>query len=119
MKAEKPMSRLGQRGLPVLLLAWLIAGSPAQATTLRCGPALVAEGDTMAHISATCGPPLASASEGPALRPNGVPRWNAARISVWVYGPNGGAYQYLRFIDERLVEIDLRRQPPAAPLLPW
>lgn len=73
----------------------------------------------MARISATCGPPLASASEGPALRPNGVPRWNAARISVWVYGPNGGAYQYLRFIDERLVEIDLRRQPPAAPLLPW
>lgn len=119
MKTEKPMNRLGQRGLPVLLLSWLIAGSPAQATTLRCGPALVAEGDSMTRVSATCGAPLASASEGPALRSNGVPRRHAARISVWVYGPNGGAYQYLRFVDDRLVEIDLRRQPPDGPLLPW
>ncbi|WP_263262625.1 DUF2845 domain-containing protein [Pseudomonas sp. RIT-PI-S] len=104
-------------------LAWLaltlIMGASGAHATLRCGTGLVAEGDLMADITARCGAPIASASEGPALQPNGMPRLNAARISVWVYGPNGGGYQYLRFVDERLVEIELRRRPPNGPLLPW
>ncbi|MCF5466150.1 DUF2845 domain-containing protein [Pseudomonas syringae] len=83
--------------------------SPANAT-MRCGTALISEGDSKSTVLAKCGPPSRKSSEGPARRPNGVPRLNAATITVFVYGPNGGSYQYLRFIDEKLIEIDMRRE---------
>lgn len=33
----------------------------------------------------------------------------SATIEHWVYGPHNGMYQYLRFIDGRLVEIRSKR----------
>ncbi|KPW26505.1 hypothetical protein ALO83_102568 [Pseudomonas cannabina pv. alisalensis] len=78
--------------------------------TMRCGTALISEGDSMATVLDRCGPPPKKSSEGPARRANGVPRLNAATITVFVYGPDGGSYQYLRFIDEKLVEIDMKRE---------
>jgi hypothetical protein len=78
--------------------------------TMRCGRALINNGDSMQTVMEKCGEPFRKSSEGPARRPNGVPRLNAAVISIWVYGPNGGAYQYLRFIDEKLVAIDFKRE---------
>lgn len=78
--------------------------------TMRCGTALISQGDSMTTVLKKCGPPLRKSSEGPAKRPNGVPRLNAATITVLVYGPNGGSYQYLRFIDDKLTEIDMKRE---------
>lgn len=95
--------------LTCALVFLLFFAGNAQAT-MRCGTALISEGDTMSTVLDKCGAPLRRSSEGPAKRVNGVPKLNAAKISVFVYGPNGGAYQYLRFIDEKLVEIDLRRE---------
>ncbi len=54
-----------------------------------------------------CGQPLSRIVNEPALRNNGVPKLNAARTEFWVYGPSGGVYRHLRFIDGKLVEIRL------------
>ncbi|KPZ00978.1 hypothetical protein ALO43_200200 [Pseudomonas tremae] len=78
--------------------------------TMRCGTSLISEGDSISTVLEKCGQPLRKSSEGPAKRPNGVPRLNAATITIFVYGPNGGSYQYLRFIDDKLIEIDMRRE---------
>ncbi|GAB0062717.1 hypothetical protein B1F73_25345 [Pseudomonas syringae] len=78
--------------------------------TMRCGTSLISEGDSMSTVLEKCGPPLRKSSEGPARRPNGVPKLNAATITIFVYGPNGGSYQYLRFIDDKLIEIDMKRE---------
>lgn len=80
------------------------------AGTLRCGSALISIGDLTEHVRGKCGPPGREQSEGPALRNNGVPKLNAAKISTWIYGPRNGAYQYLRFIDDKLVAVEIRRQ---------
>jgi hypothetical protein len=92
----------------VVLLIPFVSGQANAAT--RCGTGLINNGDSMQTVMETCGAPLRKNSEGPARRNNGVPRLNAAVISIWVYGPNGGAYQYLRFIDEKLVEVKMRRE---------
>ena len=105
---------------PVLAAAVLLLSAQAQAGSLRCGTSLVSEGMLIGQVLETCGPPAREASQGPASRPshyNGY--WNSAQISIWVYGPDGGAYQYLRFVDARLVEIEMRRQAPGASLFPW
>lgn len=102
-----------------LTLALLAIGPLAHAGSLRCGTAIVSEQADMHEVLAKCGPPTRQASQGPAPRPNAYVPWNAAQISIWVYGPDNGAYQYLRFVDERLVEIEMRREPPGERLFPW
>lgn len=72
----------------------------------------------MAVIESQCGLPDMAESQGPAMRNNGVPKKGAAKISIWVYGPNSGAYRFLRFIDENLVEIQFRRTAPGETLFP-
>ncbi|HEY0288331.1 MAG TPA: DUF2845 domain-containing protein [Pseudomonas sp.] len=90
----------------VPLLMWTCAVS----ATMRCGTSLIAEGDGMDAVREKCGAPDRQTSEGPALRSNGVPRLNAAKISIWVYGPHNGAYQYLRFIDDKLTSMETKRE---------
>lgn len=90
----------------MLVLGWIC---PAEAT-MRCGSALISIGDLAADVRYKCGSPSRENSEGPALKNNGVPKLNSARISTWVYGPRNGAYHYLRFIDEKLIDIQMRRK---------
>lgn len=80
----------------------------AQAT-MRCGTSVISAGDTKQTVFEKCGSPIKQSSEGPARWPNGVPRRNAAEITIFIYGPNGGAYQHLRFIDDKLIDINLKR----------
>ena len=77
--------------------------------TMRCGTALVSLGDTVAVVLEKCGPPDSRVDEEPVARVNGVPRQNAVKVSVWVYGPRNGAYQHLKFIEDKLVTINTRR----------
>lgn len=82
---------------------------PAVAS-MRCGTHLVDEGDSVEQVLERCGQPLSRIVNEPALRNNGVPKLNAARTEFWVYGPSGGVYRHLRFIDGKLVEIRLERK---------
>ena len=90
-------------GLSVLLFA-----SAADAT-MRCGTALVSLGDTADVVRQKCGAPDSSVDQMPALRSNGVPKLGTAKVSLWVYGPRNGANQHLRFIEDKLVDIETKR----------
>lgn len=85
----------------------------------RCGTKLVNPGDKLADVLKSCGSPVAQASDGPVIRNNGVPRKGSQKADVVVYGPNGGAYQYMLFINDELVRVDLRREAPAGNILRW
>lgn len=95
---------------------WLCAGlaallfSGSACATMRCGTALINLGDTVSEVRDKCGPPDSADEEMPALRSNGVPQLNAAKITHWVYGPRNGASQHLRFVEDKLVSIDMRRE---------
>ena len=100
-----------------MAMAVLVFSLQAQAGSMRCGTALVSEDIPMAEVLEKCGPPVRQDSQGPVARPrNNNGYWNSAKISIWVYGPDGGAYQYLRFVDERLVNIEMSREAPGASL---
>ncbi|UFH47994.1 DUF2845 domain-containing protein [Pseudomonas sp. KNUC1026] len=74
--------------------------------TFRCGTSIVSAEARMGEVLQKCGPPRYKYVEEPA------PVYGAVRVSIWVYGPNGGAWQYLRFIEDKLVEQRTERKPP-------
>ncbi|MFJ3483885.1 DUF2845 domain-containing protein [Pseudomonas sp. NPDC090202] len=94
---------------------WLLAGLVAlsfagsASATMRCGTALISVGDSASVVREKCGPPDSAVDEMPAVRSNGVPQLNAAKITHWVYGPRNGASQHLRFVEDKLVSIEMRR----------
>ncbi|GAC1036631.1 DUF2845 domain-containing protein [Pseudomonas sp. No.117] len=92
-----------------LLLIPLLLPLLAQAS-LRCGQSLVEEGDSVEQVLAACGAPAERKVIPPALRNNGVPKFNAAETQFWTYGPANGATRQLRFVDGKLVEIRVERQ---------
>lgn len=77
--------------------------------TMRCGTALISLGDTASVVREKCGAPDKSEEQDPAARVNRVPRLNAVKVSFWIYGPRNGAFQHLKFIEDKLVAIDTRR----------
>ncbi|MBD1597205.1 DUF2845 domain-containing protein [Pseudomonas typographi] len=102
----------------VMATALMAVALPAHAS-MRCGTRLINGGDRLAEVIQVCGSPVAQASQGPAHKGNGSPRRGAQKTDVLVYGPNGGAYQYLLFVNEELIRVDLRRQAPTGDLLRW
>ncbi|TBU93466.1 DUF2845 domain-containing protein [Phytopseudomonas dryadis] len=90
------------------MLLLLLISTPSLAS-MRCGTALVTLDDTLEQVQEKCGDPEQRRINPPALRPNGVPRFNAAEVQHWVYGPHNGAYRHLRFIDGKLVDIRTER----------
>lgn len=96
------------RTLIFLGLAILLFANTAEAT-MRCGTALISLGDTADVVRQKCGAPESSVDQMPALRSNGVPKLGTAKVSLWVYGPRNGAKQHLRFIEDKLVEIETKR----------
>ena len=82
-----------------------------------CGTKLVNPGDKLDDVLQSCGSPLAQASDGPVIRNNGVPRKGSQKTDVIVYGPNGGAYQYMLFINDELIRVDVRREAPSGNIL--
>ena len=96
------------RTLIFLGLAGLLFAGTADAT-MRCGTALISLGDTADVVRQKCGAPESSVDQMPALRSNWVPKLGTAKVSLWVYGPRNGAKQHLRFIEDKLVEIETKR----------
>ncbi|WP_281687375.1 DUF2845 domain-containing protein [Pseudomonas citronellolis] len=81
------------------------AAASSQAATMRCGSNLISEGELIVDVIRKCGQPTQRQAVGPAVDANGYVAKGAATIENWVYGPSNGAYQYLRFVDGKLVEI--------------
>jgi hypothetical protein len=91
----------------VILLAF---ASHAQAgSTLRCGSALVSLDDSAPEVAQKCGEPASRVFVGYQEAPGYGGRYNQMPIEEWVYGPNNGMYQRLRFIGNRLTQIDSKR----------
>ncbi|HGN2666786.1 DUF2845 domain-containing protein [Pseudomonas sp. GD04087] len=84
------------------------SATSTQAATMRCGSNLISEGELIVDVIRKCGQPAQRQVVGPAVDANGYVAKGAATIENWVYGPSNGAYQYLRFVDGRLVEIRTR-----------
>ena len=91
-------------GLVFLAVACL-AGQ-AQADTLRCGSQLISVGDREFEVQQKCGEPIARNIIGYKRSMN---RREEVQIDEWIYGPNNGMYQYLRFEGGRLLSIDSKR----------
>ncbi|MCQ4348163.1 DUF2845 domain-containing protein [Pseudomonas stutzeri] len=92
-----------------LLILLLLAGA-ADASTLRCGSALVSTGDHALEVLDKCGEPASRAFLGYRQYGDHWGNFERLRIEEWIYGPRSGMYHYLRFEGDRLVDIDSRRR---------
>jgi hypothetical protein len=91
----------------MLSLALAVAACQAQAAdTLRCGSQLISVGDRSGEVLQKCGEPASRDFLGYKRSAN---RREEFQVEEWVYGPNSGMYQYLRFEGNRLVRIDSKR----------
>jgi len=81
----------------------------AQADTLRCGSQLISAGDRMFEVQQKCGQPISQDIVGYKETVNHFRQVDQVQVQEWVYGPNSGMYQYLRFEGGRLVKIDSKR----------
>lgn len=91
----------------LLSLALTVAASQAQAAdTLRCGSQLISVGDRSGEVLQKCGEPASRDFLG---YKRSVNKREEFQVEEWVYGPNSGMYQYLRFEGNRLVRIDSKR----------
>jgi hypothetical protein len=91
----------------LLSLALAVAASQAQAAdTLRCGSQLISVGDRSGEVLQKCGEPASRDFLGYKRSAN---KREEFQVEEWVYGPNSGMYQYLRFEGNRLVRIDSKR----------
>lgn len=111
---NKPLARTRIKMLITLTLAAL-AGSTATVSyatsTLRCGSQLVSTGDRAFEVQQKCGEPVSQEVLGTQETFNSTYRRSeAVRIEEWVYGPDNGMYQYLRFEGGRLVRIESKRR---------
>ncbi|WP_236172236.1 DUF2845 domain-containing protein [Pseudomonas pseudonitroreducens] len=100
------------RFLLIPLLA-LLAESGVHAGTLRCGASLINEGDPMDEVLAKCGQPDKRAvvpPTPPRRGPDGKFIPGSPQLETWMYGPNNGAYRYLRFRDTTLELVRTSRQ---------
>ena len=81
----------------------------AHADTLRCGSQLISVGDRMFEVQQKCGQPASQDIVGYKETVNHFRQVDQVQVQEWIYGPNSGMYQYLRFEGGRLVRIDSRR----------
>ncbi|MFJ3484687.1 DUF2845 domain-containing protein [Pseudomonas sp. NPDC090202] len=92
-----------------LVLALAASSSLAQADTLRCGSQLISAGDRMFEVQQKCGTPISQEIVGYKETVNHFRQVDQVQVQEWIYGPNSGMYQYLRFEGGKLVRIDSKR----------
>jgi hypothetical protein len=86
----------------------LLATLPLNAHALRCGTKLVQVGDLAIQVRERCGDPVSEEIIGYTLRaaPRGLYGEREYKIEQWIYGPDQGFYNVLRFEAGRLRDID-------------
>jgi len=93
----------------VTILGLAALSSLVQADTLRCGSQLISVGDRMFEVQQKCGQPISQDIVGYKETVNHFRQVDQVQVQEWIYGPNNGMYQYLRFEGGRLVRIDSKR----------
>ena len=73
---------------------------PVAEASMRCGTALIYEGERSVEVLRKCGEP-----DQREVTPPSSPQGGGVTVEQWVYGPRNGVYRYLRFLDGKLVEI--------------
>ena len=111
--ANNPLAFFRSKALISLTLA-VVAGSAVlnvqAASTLRCGSQLVSAGDRAFEVQQKCGEPVSQEVLGSKETfNNNYRRSESVNIEEWIYGPNNGMYQYLRFEGGRLISIESKR----------
>jgi hypothetical protein len=94
-----------------MVVGMAMAATAAQAATdtLRCGSQLISVGDRMFEVQQKCGQPVSQDIVGYKETVNHFRQVDQVQVQEWIYGPNSGMYQYLRFEGGRLVRIDSKR----------
>ncbi|RMI00633.1 DUF2845 domain-containing protein [Stutzerimonas nitrititolerans] len=94
---------------PIFLISALLGAGQTYAETMRCNEGIIATGASSYEVLTKCGEPSDKEVVNPTVQPDGnLPR-GAVTVETWVYGPNNGAHNFLRFIDGKLVKIETRR----------
>ncbi len=94
-----------RRFLLVLTLVSVTTISFSASASMRCGTQLIDEGDLIADVLRKCGQPAQREVIPAASTTATDKKFNAVNVENWIYGPSNGVYQYLRFIDGKLVQI--------------
>ncbi|WP_434457911.1 DUF2845 domain-containing protein [Stutzerimonas urumqiensis] len=94
----------------VIVIGALSAGAAQASSTHRCGSNLVSLDASTAEVRAKCGEPRAESFIGYREIVDDYGYRQEVPVEEWVYGPNNGMYHYLRFMGNRLREIDSARQ---------
>ena len=71
------------------------------AHSFRCGGDLVSIGEYSFKVLTSCGEPISKEVIGYTLKNNE----RELKLEVWVYGPKGGLYYFLKFEGGKLVKI--------------
>lgn len=91
-----------------MLTVLMLASGAEAASTMRCSSNLVSLDERTVEVERKCGAPASKAQTG-YQRSGPINRRVELPVEEWVYGPNNGMYQYLKFVGSRLVEIDSKR----------
>lgn len=97
------------RSLTALLVA-LAAATTSQAATMRCDHGIISTGASVAEVLEQCGEPDTRERTPQHIDPDGYPAEGSVNVEEWTYGPTNGMVRSLRFIDDRLTEIDSTRR---------
>lgn len=89
-------------------LLMLLAGT-ANASSWRCGNALVSTGDSTAEVQSKCGDPNNRAFTGYKEQTDKYGFTHEVQTEEWSYGPRNGMNYFLRFEGNRLTRIDSKR----------
>lgn len=97
--------------LTLAAVAGSVVASAHATSTLRCGSQLVSTGDRAFDVQQKCGEPVSQEVLGTKETFNNNYRMSdVVRVEEWIYGPDNGMYQYLRFEGGRLVGIESKRR---------
>jgi hypothetical protein len=92
-------------------LALLAISMSSHAATLRCGSQLISAGDRAFEVQQKCGAPVSQEVIGTKETfSRNYRKSEEVKVEEWIYGPDNGMYQYLRFEGGRLVRIDSKRR---------
>lgn len=103
------MKKLLTRTVALLGLAAACSLAYGGTGTLRCGSQLISVNDRMFEVQQKCGQPISQDIVGYKETVNHFRQVDQVQVQEWIYGPNNGMYQYLRFEGGRLVRIDSKR----------